>query len=376
MADNKVKIDSGELLSSLECSVCCSEYSEPVLAKCGHTFCKPCIEECINRNHECPECKRALAKDDIMKNFQIERLQRQIHDLHVKEKKDIVENILALEGGVMKSPIVSIFQANLKDSLMRFEHFGEEAKKDMEESKKKCKAKYGKYGSVVDQSMILRIKNEEYKEQAYIEMKYKITMDYLLKAYQNYLKDVLPNPCALPIKLTIVAPSKGVHMEGVNLHQQDTLRDVRILIEKQLASQSNPVVKLGADITFVIKNAIQGNLESENTFTNEMLTLAECKIYPGSIVNMNGTIVCESDVPKPCITLKFSKEAKKAYNYYSCETCGLNWICEPCIQQCHKGHEFKDYLRSHVPAWACCYCVKKKCLLPNKNNPLGTIAQP
>ncbi len=102
---------------------------------------------------------------------------------------------------------------------------------------------------------------------------------------------------------------------------------------------------------------------------DESKPVFELGLLSGSRVVIDGQIVCESDAAKPCITLKFKAEEKKAYNYYSCNTCTLNWICEPCIAQCHKVHDVKEYLKGHVPQWACCYCLKKGCKLPNKNNP-------
>lgn len=381
MADeNGVKIDSGELLSFMECSICCSEYTDPTITKCGHTFCKPCIDECINRNHECPECKRTVTKDDIMKNIQIERLQRQIHELHGKAKNEIVDNILALEGGVMKSPIVAVFQANFKDSLMRFERYSDEARKEMEDSKKKIKSKYGAGGKDID---ISKMKPEDAFEISNADRKYKLAVDYLVQAYDKYMKDVLPEPNMLPIKFNILVPSKGIKLENCYLRPNDSIEEARLLVEKNFLQQLNPIIKWGADCHYILLDPMRANGEQTEeekekigqmiSFGEEMKHLAQYKIYPGTVIEIYGTIVCESDVPKPCMSLKFNKDDKKAYNYYSCETCSINWVCEPCIQQCHKGHSYKDYLKNHIPTWACCYCVKKACTLPNKVNPLGSM---
>jgi hypothetical protein len=43
-----------------------STLSDPSVTKCGHRFCHKCIEECINRRHECPCCKTALNRDDVI----------------------------------------------------------------------------------------------------------------------------------------------------------------------------------------------------------------------------------------------------------------------------------------------------------------------
>jgi len=360
-----LKIDSGELLSSLECSVCCGEYTDPVLTKCGHTYCRGCIEECISRNHECPECKTKIVKTDLSKNIQIERIQRQIQELHNKAKNEIIENVLALEGGFgNKAPIMKIFQANLKDQLVRFERLTEDAKRECEDSKKKIKAKFA------GQSAENKI--EEAKEIENCEKKYKITSEFILKLFDRYLKEVLIGPEQLPIHLIINVPAKGIKIDPLFMKPTDQLKEIRLAVEKHFREKlSNPIIKWGLDMNYAIYPLLDDEKPTLISMTDETKLLSSLNIFPGTHILLNGTLTCESDVPKPCITLKFKKEEQKAYDYYSCETCGMNWICEPCIQQCHKGHAFKEYMKNHVSTWACCYCAKKGCTLPNKNNPLG-----
>lgn len=60
--------------------------------------------------------------------------------------------------------------------------------------------------------------------------------------------------------------------------------------------------------------------------------------------------------------VEFDKDAKLQYNYYKCNDCNLKWVCEACMEVCHrdKGHTVQIFLENHTPDWACCYCVKKK----------------
>ncbi|XP_027741434.1 LON peptidase N-terminal domain and RING finger protein 1-like [Empidonax traillii] len=52
----------GELLSiaDLECSLCIRMFFEPVTTPCGHTFCKECLERCLDHRPNCPLCKQSL----------------------------------------------------------------------------------------------------------------------------------------------------------------------------------------------------------------------------------------------------------------------------------------------------------------------------
>ncbi|KAF9114333.1 hypothetical protein BGX27_011153 [Mortierella sp. AM989] len=46
--------------SSLQCSVCCEYFIEPVSAPCGHTFCRACIVQALEVNSGCPLCRTTI----------------------------------------------------------------------------------------------------------------------------------------------------------------------------------------------------------------------------------------------------------------------------------------------------------------------------
>ncbi|XP_041838643.1 LON peptidase N-terminal domain and ring finger 1, like isoform X2 [Melanotaenia boesemani] len=46
--------------SDLECSLCMRLFYEPVTTPCGHTFCKNCLERCLDHTPCCPLCKESL----------------------------------------------------------------------------------------------------------------------------------------------------------------------------------------------------------------------------------------------------------------------------------------------------------------------------
>lgn len=47
-------------LNDLECSLCMRLFYEPVTTPCGHTFCKNCLERCLDHMPQCPLCKESL----------------------------------------------------------------------------------------------------------------------------------------------------------------------------------------------------------------------------------------------------------------------------------------------------------------------------
>ncbi|KAG0056336.1 hypothetical protein BGZ83_005455 [Gryganskiella cystojenkinii] len=46
--------------TSLQCSVCCEYFTEPVSAPCGHTFCRVCIMQALEVSHGCPLCRTTI----------------------------------------------------------------------------------------------------------------------------------------------------------------------------------------------------------------------------------------------------------------------------------------------------------------------------
>ena len=60
------KKDSG---TNFECTICLDTAKEPVLTKCGHMFCWPCIYNWLDSKQgraKCPNCKNEITKDDLI----------------------------------------------------------------------------------------------------------------------------------------------------------------------------------------------------------------------------------------------------------------------------------------------------------------------
>ena len=71
------------VLDHLQCSLCLDIYDDPKCLTCLHSFCKTCIDETLQFNHDgsarivCPECKEVTliglhqTTHDLRANFQI-----------------------------------------------------------------------------------------------------------------------------------------------------------------------------------------------------------------------------------------------------------------------------------------------------------------
>lgn len=77
--EDEVKVSLRQL--GLECAVCIETFVEPMLTKCGHTFCKNCIKQCIREHGTCPECRTKLTHNNLSPNLmaksQVDFIKRQ-----------------------------------------------------------------------------------------------------------------------------------------------------------------------------------------------------------------------------------------------------------------------------------------------------------
>ncbi|XP_040203040.1 E3 ubiquitin/ISG15 ligase TRIM25-like [Rana temporaria] len=71
---------SGDLRAELECSVCLNIYTDPVMLRCGHNFCRVCIDRVLDTqggsgDYFCPECREefpdrpALQRNITLRNI-------------------------------------------------------------------------------------------------------------------------------------------------------------------------------------------------------------------------------------------------------------------------------------------------------------------
>eukprot|EP00079_Xenopus_tropicalis_P034521 XP_017948292.1 PREDICTED: LON peptidase N-terminal domain and RING finger protein 3-like isoform X2 [Xenopus tropicalis] len=88
-------------LSDVECSLCIRMFLDPVTTPCGHTFCKECLERCMDHQPYCPLCKQSLREylrvgrypatallQDIMSSiFPLEMMDR--NQVHLSEMAEL-----------------------------------------------------------------------------------------------------------------------------------------------------------------------------------------------------------------------------------------------------------------------------------------------
>jgi predicted RNA-binding protein YlxR (DUF448 family) len=68
--ENNEAFDKLSESGDLSCLICIDKFDEPTVTKCGHMFCKACIQECIvHGNKKCPVCRKSLGAKDLIRFY-------------------------------------------------------------------------------------------------------------------------------------------------------------------------------------------------------------------------------------------------------------------------------------------------------------------
>ncbi|XP_067386647.1 LON peptidase N-terminal domain and RING finger protein 1 isoform X2 [Emydura macquarii macquarii] len=95
-------------VADFECSLCMRLFFEPVTTPCGHTFCKSCLERCLDHAPQCPLCKESLKEYLAIRKYSITVLleelvvkyladelseRKRIHDEETAEHSDLTKSV-------------------------------------------------------------------------------------------------------------------------------------------------------------------------------------------------------------------------------------------------------------------------------------------
>eukprot|EP01147_Barroeca_monosierra_P002427 gene2427-5367_t len=52
--------------TDFNCNICLDKVSEPVVTRCGHLFCWPCLHEWLQLKPDCPVCKAGVTPESVI----------------------------------------------------------------------------------------------------------------------------------------------------------------------------------------------------------------------------------------------------------------------------------------------------------------------
>ncbi|CAI2369745.1 unnamed protein product [Moneuplotes crassus] len=384
---NNLKINVDPILDQFECLVCMNHFRTPHITKCGHSFCQDCIFECLNLKKQCPHCNEGCQPEEVIRNYQLEDLLNQLNEAKKAESEkyfDKIANNEDDEAGIVKdkSPIETVFLLNLREGLLKYQKYYQtlldEKSKLIEDIDKKFAIKLMEEGEAFQATL------ESEKQQSITECegKFREVIDMLVQNYSNAVGSAIPEPEALPVRVTVKVSNKNISFKEISMKSYDCMNDIKRIVIDRFKDMNDPVEEWGNDVQIYIRGplVVRKREEDKNEWdidegmdpdkvlgktmkVNNMLTTREkLGIQNGSTIEIYGTIKLKSDMPKKCMKVDFVKGQGEKYDYFKCNTCNLKWLCEACSECCHisQGHEIVPFLVDHTPDWACCYCVKKK----------------
>jgi len=302
-----------------------------------------------------------------------------------------------LEAERKLSPIEEIFHKHMKKSLTSYEEYYQDLLNKFESSKRAIRDDYASKMASTKLSFEEKLKGlssastssstptapqlaalqahtiEELSLEcertiAMHEKSWQETVRLLLAAYESFMKDSSPSPSFLPVTLSVVIPAKDITLASVVIRPTDNVKDLKNMVSDRLQLLGNPLVSWGKDDVFVIRSPLAGKA-GDIPLIDEYRPILQSHPDPGSQIVLQGSLSLTSDLPKECFTLTFEKSGAQLMDYYSCKDCKFNWICKPCAETCHKGHQVSVYILGHKSTWACCYDPKNsKCKILNSKS--------
>ena len=221
--DLNIKISADLVLKEFECPVCFGIIHDACLTKCGHTFCKGCIEECLNRRHECPNCKMETRIEEVTRNFGVDAIISNFYleiVLNEKEKatKAYYENICQLKktDSYSLNPIETVFHNNMKSSFLEFERYFDDLRQRNERLKNKLRAQ-----GLDKPKLDAKIMELDANLGKSIEM--------VVESFDKHMKSLAPSPDLLPVRIFLKVPKKNLTLDA-HIPRTHTITDLQQII--------------------------------------------------------------------------------------------------------------------------------------------------
>ncbi|XP_044128662.1 E3 ubiquitin-protein ligase TRIM11-like [Bufo gargarizans] len=87
---------SADLRAELDCSICLQTYTDPVMLRCGHNFCRVCIDRVLDTQDEsvvytCPECREEFQeRPALMRNLALRNIMENLLVTQHKETETVI----------------------------------------------------------------------------------------------------------------------------------------------------------------------------------------------------------------------------------------------------------------------------------------------
>ncbi|XP_068135868.1 E3 ubiquitin-protein ligase TRIM21-like [Hyperolius riggenbachi] len=116
---------SADLKKGLDCSICLNIYTDPVTLRCGHSFCRLCIEQVLDSQeasgrYSCPECRQKFEKRPrLQKNIALHNIVENLLGAQPEEKETQVFCTYCVEDSVPAVKSCLLCEACLCDKHLK-----------------------------------------------------------------------------------------------------------------------------------------------------------------------------------------------------------------------------------------------------------------
>lgn len=374
------RVAADVITGALQCAVCCDVTKSAATTPCGHTFCRACVEECLNLKHTCPVCNQDCTVDQLSRNIMVDSVVEALFGAAEEADEHYKATVFSAGGGdaaPSDGPVTieSLFAAHMGSTLVSFRNFQNRIDSDFAARLRSIES------SGADAAEARRL-SQRLTEQ------HRLAGELVLQEVENHLSAASMPPLLLPTTATVVmhrhaegdgaADGAGGGGEGKTtaLSPKELRFDMRIVgstipgevLEaalKQFVGRGDEVTSTdGLRMILRPKVPVPGNDEDIHLALDSVEPIFRAlpvgRLDGGTwMVFLEGEFMLKSD-SQLCFSLEFDKGNPQSVDYFRCNTCAINWVCSRCATTCHKGHDVVDYIKQHTPTWACCYCAKKK----------------
>ncbi|XP_073473175.1 uncharacterized protein [Aquarana catesbeiana] len=116
---------SADLRKELECSICLNIYTDPVTLKCGHNFCRDCIDRVLDTQersgfYSCPECRQTFRKRPVLqRNITLRNIVENFLSTHPEQEESGVFCTYCIHTPVPAVKSCLLCEASLCDNHLR-----------------------------------------------------------------------------------------------------------------------------------------------------------------------------------------------------------------------------------------------------------------
>ena len=366
-------------MADLSCPICCETMTAPLVTPCGHTFCHGCVMQWVARKKTCPLCNAGITASTLTKNHVVDNIIVTVSK-EVQNAEAVYFDALRqassdasgkAPGASDLSPIEAVFRRHMRKSLDKFSGMASAMQLQFHRQKSLHEQRIAQIDHLLcqDAEGALRTassaKLQVERDQAVAKLKdleaqAQQAMKRLLDGYDKHLDRAMPQPALLPCTVKVFVESIPAKWWELQIQPVTCPAQVINQVLERFSKEGDPVAH-HEGLSLCVRSA-DGEIAASAMQPNVPIyqqTPDGCLPFGVSLV-LRGRVVLVSQMPKTCFAAAWV--AGTLENYFRCETCGINWICEACSKVCHidRGHAVVPFLQQHKASYACCYCRKKR----------------